>query len=220
MERIISKNDFDIILWIVEDNDLYKKNLAKLINSSKGLVCNKTFTNCEDVLKTLYNSVIPDIILLDIGLPGMGGIEGIKKIRLFSPSLYIIIITVYDDDDNIFKAVCAGASGYILKSSTDENILESIRSVLNGGSPISPSIARKVLRMFSSQNTAHSNYSLTDRERIILQMIVDGLTKKKIADKLFLSFHTIDTHVRNIYNKLHVNSRSNAIAKTIKERLL
>jgi len=158
--------------------------------------------------------------MLDIGLPGMSGITGIEKFKTISPSTQILILTVYDDHDNVFDALCAGASGYLLKDSSPEKIIEAIKEILAGGAPMNMKIAHKVLDMFTHLKPKKNDYGLTEREKEILQFIISGLTKQQIADKLFLSFHTVNTHVKNIYTKLHVSTRAGVISKVYKENLL
>jgi DNA-binding NarL/FixJ family response regulator len=209
-----------INVWIIEDNDLYRKNLAIMLNNSNIVKCDHTFTSCEDALKELEKSFSPEIFLLDIGLPGMSGIEGIQLLKNVSPSSHVIIITVYDDEQKIFRALCAGASGYLLKSSPDEKIIEAITEVLNGGAPMSAQIARKALNIFLSYTRAEGNYGLTNRERDILGLVVEGIPKKQIAERLNVSYFTVDTHIKNIYAKLHVQSSTGAVAKALKERLI
>jgi DNA-binding NarL/FixJ family response regulator len=150
----------------------------------------------------------------------MNGIELIPELRKLSPTSKIIIITVHDDDENVFNAICAGASGYLLKDLSSEKILASIIEVMNGGAPMNSHIAKKVLNMFRDQNVKSNGYSLSEREKEILSLLVEGLSKKQIAEKIFLSHHTVDSHLRNIYAKLEVHSRSSAISKAIKEKLL
>ena len=157
---------------------------------------------------------------MDLGLPGMSGQEGIKRIKALSPSTQVVVLTVYEDDEKIFEAICNGASGYLVKPSSGKKVIGAIRSVLRGGSPMNAHIARKVLAMFKYLARPSADYGLTEREREILGTLVDGHKQKEIAEKLFLSPHTIDTHVRNIYAKLHVHSQSAAVAKAVKERLI
>jgi DNA-binding NarL/FixJ family response regulator len=206
-------------IWVVEDNAFFKKCLIELINSETDLVCNQSFNSCEKTLQQLELGIHPSIILLDIGLPGMSGLEGIQKFKQLAPSTQIIIITVHEDSDSIFQAICAGAAGYLLKISPGEKIIEAIHDVQKGGSPINAQIARKVLTAFAASNTPSPDYDLTDREREILLQMINGLTKKEIGIKLSLSHHTIDTHIRKIYERLHVNKRSSAVAKALKQRI-
>ena len=157
---------------------------------------------------------------MDIGLQGMSGIEGAHRIKSISPATDLIMLTIHEEDQNVFKAICAGASGYLLKSSTSEEVIRAIKEVLHGGAPMNAQIARKVLDMFSKIAAPKGDYRLTEREKEILLLMTDGLTKKGIADKLFLSYFTVDTHLKNIYTKLHVHTRSGAVAKVLKENLL
>jgi DNA-binding NarL/FixJ family response regulator len=210
----------DINVWIIEDNDLYRNNLAALLNQTKGIKCSYSFSSCEDALKKLKKSDPPDIILIDIGLPGMNGIDGIRMLRDVSPEMQIIVLTVYDDDQKIFNALCAGASGYLLKSSPDDKIIEAINEVLNGGAPMNAHIARKVLNIFITDVSPKSDYGLTNREKDILSLVVEGLPKKQIANQLNVSYYTVDTHIKNIYTKLQVQSSSAAVAKALKEKLI
>ena len=207
-------------IWIVEDNLFFQECLTELIDGEKDLHCSHTFTSCEEALQRMEDGKPPKIILLDIGLPGMSGLDGIQKFRQFEPSAHIIIITVHEDNDSIFQAICAGAAGYLLKNSPGEKIIEAIRDVQNGGSPINAQIARKVLTAFAALQPPSPEYDLTGREREILSHLVQGLTKKEIGKKLFLSHHTIDTHVRKIYDRLHVNKRSKAVAKALMQRIV
>jgi DNA-binding NarL/FixJ family response regulator len=207
-------------IWIVEDNAFFKECLVELINSEKDLVCSHSFDSCEKTLQQMEVSKHPSIMLLDIGLPGMSGLEGIQKFKLVAPSTQIIIITVHEDNDSIFQAICTGAAGYLLKSSPGEKIIEAIHDVQKGGSPINVQIARKVLTTFAALNSPPPNYDLTNREREILVHMVNGSTKKEIGNILSLSHHTIDTYIRRIYEKLHVNKRSTAVAKALKQRII
>jgi DNA-binding NarL/FixJ family response regulator len=212
-------NRIDVI--IIEDNELLRDSLKEAINKSSDINCKYIFSSGEAALDFIAKEeLVPDIILLDIGLPGMNGIELIPELRKLSPASKIIIITVHDDDENVFNAICAGASGYLLKDLSSEKILASIIEVMNGGAPMNMHIAKKVLNMFRDQNVKSNGYSLSEREKEILSLLVEGLSKKQIAEKIFLSHHTVDSHLRNIYAKLEVHSRSSAVSKAIKEKLL
>ena len=207
-------------IWIVEDNAPFGRQLADLLNLSRRFVCDRTFTSCEEALDLLRTGELPDIVLMDIGLPGMSGIEGVRQIKSKASSIEVVILTVFEESEKVFEAISAGASGYLHKSSSLEVIVDSLESILAGGAPINPQIARKVLEMFAHLATPQSDYHLSPREKEILAHLVEGLTKKEIANKLFLSFHTIDNHLRNIYTKLQVQSRTSAVSKALKERLL
>jgi DNA-binding NarL/FixJ family response regulator len=212
-------NKTDVI--IIEDNELLRDSLKEAINKSSNINCNNTFGSGEAALDFIESEeLVPDIILLDIGLPGMSGIELIPELKKLSPSSKIIIITIYDDDENVFNAICAGASGYLLKDLSSDSIANSISEVVNGGAPMNSHIAKKVLNMFRDQNIKSEGYDLSEREKEILSHLIEGLSKKQIADKIFLSHHTVDSHIRNIYAKLEVHSRSSAISKAIREKLL
>jgi len=207
-----------IDIWLVEDNSRYRKSLAAVISGAPGMVCTHAFPSCEEALEVMKDEV-PDIILLDIGLPGMSGIKGIRQFRDLAPGIHIVILTIYDDNDTVFDALCEGASGYLLKDSTQEEIVSSIREVLAGGAPLNMRIAHKVLQFFARSKPRRPDYGLTERELEILQYIVSGNTKQEIADKLFLSFHTVNTHIKNIYKKLHVSTKAAAVSKVFKENL-
>jgi DNA-binding NarL/FixJ family response regulator len=215
-----STDDRLITLWVIEDNDSYRNTIAALVDDRDGMQCTHAFPSCEKALKALEEEFAPEIILMDIGLPGISGIEGLRRIKAISPSTGLIMLTVFDDEKQIFEAICSGASGYLLKSAQPHEIIEAVRQVLAGGAPMDARIARKVLDMFSRLSIPMGEYGLTVREKEILHLMVDGLTAKGIAEQLFLSYRTIDTHVKNIYTKLHVHSRSGAVAKVFKERLL
>jgi DNA-binding NarL/FixJ family response regulator len=206
---------------IIEDNELLRDSLKEAINKSGLISCRNTFSSGEAALDLIEKEeLVPQIILLDIGLPGMNGIELIPELKKLSPSSKILIITVHDDDENVFNAICAGASGYLLKDLSSEKIVSSINEVMNGGAPMNSHIAKKVLSMFRDQNIKSDGYDLSEREKEILSLLVDGLSKKQIAEKIYLSYHTVDSHLRNIYAKLEVHSRSSAISKAIREKLL
>jgi len=209
-----------INVLLIEDNVNYRNTLAGLINQNESMVCEHSFESCEEALVILEEGLAPDIVLLDIGLPGMSGIEGISLIKAVSPSSQIIIITIYDDHENIIKAIGQGASGYLLKSAPAADIINSINDVVEGGAPINPQIAKKMLSMFNKISLPPKNYGLTEREKELLKILTEGLTKKQIAAKLFISYHTVDTHLKNIYAKLHVQTRSGVVAKAIQEKLV
>jgi DNA-binding NarL/FixJ family response regulator len=208
-----------IQIWLIEDNDAYRNALERVINGSDGLHCPRTFSSCEAALQALAAESSPQVILLDVGLPGMSGIEGIKHLKTNAPTTHVIMLTMFDDHDKVFQSICAGASGYLLKTSPQAEITEGIREVLAGGAPMNARIARSVLEMFTRLAAPKGDYGLTGREEEVLELMVRGLIKKEIADRLSLSYHTIDSHLRNIYQKLHVHTRTGAVAKAIKERL-
>ena len=208
-------------IWVVEDSALYRDTLASLIDRSERFRCAQIFGDGHSAVEALNEGKeLPRVILMDLALPGMNGIECTRAIRKRTPSIPVVMLTVNQSNDRIFEAICAGASGYMLKSDTSDDILRGIGTALDGGAAIDGQIARRVLEMFSRMVTPKADYGLSEREREILELLVDGNTKQRIATQLQLSPHTIDGHVRNIYSKLHVNNRSGAVAKAVKENLL
>lgn len=195
--------------------------VGQVLEQSERFRCAQRFVDGASALAALIEGTdLPRLILMDIGLPGMDGIECTRAIRKRSPSIPIVMLTVHQSNDRIFEAICAGASGYLLKSETTDGILRGLETALDGGAAIDGQIARRVLDMFSRMATPQADYRLSEREQEILELLVEGHTKTRIATQLQLSPHTIDGHVRNIYTKLHVNNRSGAVAKALRERLL
>ncbi len=209
-----------VSIWLVEDNARFRTGIRELIDETPGMRCDLSVASCEEALARLGQGADPGILLMDIGLPGMDGIEGISRVKAVAPAVQVIMLTVFDDNEKIFRAICAGATGYLLKSAPPDELLRSLTEILAGGSPMTAQIARKVLDMFAGRATPTESYDITPAERRILQRLVDGDPKKKIAHDLGISFHTVDAHLRNIYTKLQVNSRSGAVAKALRERLL
>lgn len=205
---------------VIEDQTPIRESLAWLINDSPGFRCTGAFGSMEAALPKLGDD-LPEVLLMDIGLPGMSGIEGVREVKLRWPQVVILMLTVYEDNDHIFHALCAGACGYLLKKTTSEQLLESIRDALNGGAPISPEIARQVINLFQRfLPPSHADYGLTPHERRLLKLIVDGHNYKSAAVELGVTVNTILFHVKSIYDKLHVHSKSAAVAKALRERLL
>ena len=208
-------------IWAVEDNTAYRNALVFVFKKAEGMEL-QTFSNAEDALIALHNERTPDALLLDVQLPGMDGISAIAHFKAAAPTVCIVMLTVFEDPDKVFRALCAGASGYLLKTLPAERIVEAIREAVDGGAPMSPGVARAVLGRFVELAAPgrSSDYALSDREREVLELMTQGLIKKEIADRLGLSFHTVNAHLRNIYTKLHVGTRGAAVAKALKERLV
>lgn len=211
-----------IQVWLIEDHKTYGERLARALNRVEDIDCGKRFTACEDAFAVLTTETPPQVLLLDVGLPGMNGIDALARLRQLAPKMAIVILTVFEEDDKIFRAICAGAAGYLLKTSSPEDIAGAIRSAAAGGSPINPTIARRVLEMFSKANAApqHKDYGLTPRELEILHLLVDGKTIKEAAADLGIGYYTADEYIRGVYEKLQVRSRGSAIAKAVKEGLV
>lgn len=209
-----------IQVWLIEDHKTYGERLARALNRLDGIACPRRFTACEDAFAALTSETPPHVLLLDVGLPGINGIDALARLRQLAPMTAIVILTVFEDDDKIFRAICAGAAGYLLKTSSTEDIAAAIRSAATGGSPINPTIARRVLDMFSQANPPRKDYGLTPREKEILQHLVQGQSTKEAAARLEISYHTADGYIRDIYEKLQVNTRSGVVAKAVKEGLV
>ncbi len=207
-------------VWIVEDNPDYRETVQELVGSAADLSCPQAFASAEDCLEFLNEHLAPDVMLVDIGLPGLSGVDLVQRVRGFSPATQLVILTIHEDSDRIFDAICAGASGYLLKTATPDEILDAVHEVLRGGAPMTPQIARRVLNLFTQRNAPKWDYQLTARELEVLAEMVEGKTKKQIGAALFVTHHTVDTHMRNIYAKLHVHTRTGAVAKALNERLV
>ena len=207
-------------VWLSEDNQNFRATLYRVVNTMAGMQCNHQFSNAEDAFDALQAGAVPDVVLLDVGLPGLNGLDAIKQIKALSPTTRIIMLTVFDDHDKVFKAVCAGASGYLLKPSNTASIVRSIKEAISGGAPMTPQVAKSVLDMLSGRATPKPMQVLTNREQSVLRLMAQGQGMKGIAEKLDLSYHTVDSHLRNIYAKLHVHTSTAAVAKAVKEGLL
>ena len=188
-----------IAVWLIEDNAAYRNSMARAIGRIEGLACPRQFSSFERAEPAFRDAEAPDVLLLDVGLPGMDGIQALDRIRLLAPHTKILILTVFDDPEKVFAAVCAGASGYLLKTATIQEVADAIRQATEGGAPMHPKVARLILERFSdleSHRKAPPDYSLTEREKEILNLLVDGLTKKEIANRVGVSVHTVTTHIR------------------------
>ncbi|HVT86242.1 MAG TPA: response regulator transcription factor [Chitinophagaceae bacterium] len=197
---------------IIEDIKEIREGLQILIDGSEGFSCQKTFANGERAIEELP-SLAPDVALMDINLPGINGIEAVKKLKVLCPQTQFIMSTVYEDDENIFESLKAGASGYLLKKTAPSKILDAIIEVYNGGSPMSSQIARKVIASFQKKDSIDETDILTPKEKEVLKALAKGLRYKEIADEMKVSMETIRSHARKIYEKLQVQSRTEALNK-------
>jgi len=205
-------------VWLIEDNQNFRVTLARVVNGMPEMSSHQ-FSNAEDALDALHGGAVPDVVLLDVGLPGLNGLDAIKQIKAISPTTRIIMLTVFDDHEKVFKAVCAGASGYLLKPSNTASIVRSIKEAISGGAPMTPQVAKSVLDMLSGRAALKPVQILTNREQSVLRLMAQGRGMKGIAEELDLSYHTVDSHLRNIYAKLHVHTSTAAVAKAVKEGL-
>ena len=212
--------DGTVSVGIIEDRNQIREGLVRLINNTDGFACAGSFRTMEEALAKLPEK-LPQILLSDIGLPGMNGIEGIRLLKQRYPHLIVLMLSVYDDDDRIIEAICAGASGYLLKNTSTTKLIAAFKEVLNGGAPMSPEIARRVMELFrQSPPPKQVEYDLTPHETRLLKMLVDGYNYKTAAAELGLSVNTISFHMRHIYEKLQVHSKSEAVAKALKNRIV
>lgn len=207
---------------IFEDNKHLRETFQLLLETSPGYTCAGAYPDCRDLVSQLESNPC-DIVLMDIEMPGMNGIEATKIIKENFPGVSVLIQTVFFEDEYIFDAICAGASGYILKSTTPAGYLQAIADVKAGGSPMTPGIARRVLELFKTNlqpQLTNDTYNLTGQEKKVLQLLVEGKSYKLIAAELFVSVDTVKTHVRNIYAKLHVHSGTEAVSKAIRDKIV
>ncbi len=207
---------------ITEDNNTIREGLAALINGTPGYSCVGAYPDCESLLSKLPLLSV-DVILMDIGLPGMSGIEGIARAKKIKPELNILMLTVYEDSQSVFKALCAGACGYLVKKTPPSKLLDAIKDANEGGAPMSSLIARQVITVFQQTQGSASDEGdteLSSREKEVLTSLSDGNNYQEIADRLFISVDTVRHHIKNIYKKLHVHSQSEAVAKAIRKGLI
>lgn len=204
---------------VFEDNTQYREGLELLIVTSPGMELCGSFADTHRLVQKI-EALQPDVVLMDINIPGVNGIDAVKIIKDAFPAISICMQTVFEDEDKIFASMCNGASGYILKNAPPAKVVQAIHEVAEGGSFFSPSVAKKILVHFQQYTGTHLQVQLSEREREILKLLVDGMSYKLIADKLFISYETVHSHIKKIYEKLHVNSKSEAVAKAIKNRLV
>lgn len=203
------------IISIIEDKPLIRENLAQFLNQIDGYSCLENFESFENFFSNLENRSLPNLLIADIGLPGMSGIEGITLLKQTHPLVDILMFTIYNDSDKIFDSLCVGASGYLLKNTPLDEIKESIDIIRSGGSIMSPSIARKVTNYFTSRSRTKEFNELTTRENDVVKALVDGLSYKLIADRLGISIDTVRSYIKSIYKKLYINSKAELIKRAI-----
>lgn len=209
-----------IKIGIIEDDEIYRDTLVDSLTDHEQFVCLFDVSSSEEAHKFIQTNELPDIILHDIDLPKMNGIDSCKVIKSISPSIRILMLTIFDDDEKVFSAIQNGAEGYVLKDTTPDRLIEFLNDIYKGGSAMSPFIASKVLKALSEKSMPTQDYGLTEREIEILKWLTNGLSKKQIAGEMNVSFHTIDTHLKNIYSKLHVHSQIELLSKVFKENLI
>ena len=209
-----------ILVGIIEDQRRTREGLRLLIDSSEGFACLGAWGSMEEALQHDWTRA-PQVVLLDLGLPGMSGIEGIAELKKRSPSAALVVLTVYEDNDRVFRALCAGATGYMLKNTPPDKLLEALRDAVDGGAPMSPEIARQVVELFRRfRPPEKAQYDLTPHELRLLKLLVEGHSYKTAAAELGVSINTIAFHVQKIYGKLQVHSKSEAVARALRENLL
>lgn len=205
---------------IIEDLAEIRDCLVALVQGTQGFHCAASFRTMEEALEHIEKAA-PNVILTDLGLPGMDGIEGIRHLREICSDVPILALTIYDNDDKIFDALCAGASGYLLKNTPPARLLESLNEVIQGGAPMSPEVARRVVKLFRDfRPPEQAHYHLTSQETELLRLLVDGHHYKTAAHELNISISTVSFHLKNIYSKLQVHSKSEAVAKALRQRLI
>jgi DNA-binding NarL/FixJ family response regulator len=209
-----------IKILLYDDSEVMRETLVLLLSNTDGFEVVGAFDNCETAVQDI-NTLKPDVILLDIDMPAMTGIEGLAKIRNQHPDVKILMLTVFDDNKNVFEAIRHGANGYLLKKTPPAKLIDYISEVYEGGAPMNASIATQVLKMFAGmQPSVSPDYALSQREKQVLQSLVDGNSYKMVAAEMFISIDTVRSHIRSIYEKLHVNSKSEAVAKALRDRIV
>lgn len=209
-----------IKILIYEDNPQLREGLTMLIDGTEGFQVLGAFKNCSNIAFEV-SSYKPDVILMDIDMPGVNGIQGLKIVRQQNPTVSILMLTVFDDNKNIFEALQNGANGYILKKTPPVKLLEYIQEAATGGAPMTASVAAQVLKMFSQISLPADNYyNLSEREKEVLQLLVKGYSYKMITAEMFIAMDTVRSHIKKIYEKLHVNSKSEAVAKAFRDRIV
>lgn len=221
LSSTVEEKSVPILVWIIDDNTDYSSIVSSVLNQSTKIECTRTFLKCEDAIEVLRKGEVPPrVILLDIELPGMGGIAAIKPLKKISPSTHILIITAYNNEDYIRAAMGGGASGYLLKDSSATEFTRAIKSVLSGGMIVHPMVLTKMVKMIVQEPPPALDAALTQREKDILRLVRDGLNDKQIASRLGMSYNTLLFHTKNIHDKMGVHSRRELIVKAVKRRII
>ena len=210
-----------IAVAVVEDNNDYRIATASILRSSPSCACVGEFSSAEDLIEA-FDEIEAEVVLIDLGLPGISGTEAIRILKQEYPRVELVVLSVYEDDDSVFQAICAGASGYLTKPVMPQQLLEAVEHAFCGGTAMSPKIARKMLDIFKNNVPPphRTDYKLTKRENEVLTLLTQGEDCRRIADKLFVSQYTVRAHLRNIYEKLHVQSSTEAVSKALTERVI
>jgi DNA-binding NarL/FixJ family response regulator len=208
-----------ISLVIYEDNDRLRESLELLLDTDTGFEIIGSYSNCTLVTMQM-KTLSPQLVIMDIDMPGMNGIEGVRRIKTEFPEIKVIMYTVFDDDNRIFDCICNGANGYLLKNTSPLNLIQALQELSEGGAPMSPFVAQKVFQFFRNSKTGQEDFKLTPRETEILDFLVRGNSYKMIADKSFISIDTVKKHLQNIYHKLHVNCGTEAVVKALQHKIV
>ena len=220
MLPVAAEQPDELRIALIEDERDIRDSLAALINGTKGFKCIAKYGLMETAIAGIDRDH-PDLVLTDLGLPGMSGLDGIKRLRELLADTPILVLTIYDNDDQIFAALCNGANGYLLKNTTPARLLDALQDAADGGSPMSPAIASRVIKLFREfKPVASASYHLTPQETELLKLLVEGHHKKTAARELGISIHTVSFHLKNIYEKLQVHSKTEAVAKALRDRVV
>lgn len=208
-------------IWILEDHSQFAKQMCRLIAGEDDMDCEKVFTHPDELYAEIgYGSPLPDLMLFDLGLPGKDGLQVLQEVKAKFPEQKIVILTSFDDRERVYRAICNGASGYLLKTADPDDIVNGIRDVMGGAAPLSGPIASMILDGFAKLGPVEETEPLTKREEEVLRAMVKGFIKKEIADQLDISLHTVDMHLRSVYRKLHVRTQTEAVSKAIRKGLI
>jgi len=205
-------------IWLVEDDSSYRRTLQRLLNRDEQITCEQVFGSCSGLFDVISSNPHPDLVLMDLGLPEVSGVEGIKRLAKLAPDVAVVVLTVFSEKEKVLEAVDAGATGYLLKSASPQEVLQGVKQVFKGGAPLSPAIAKMVIDEIQKPNT--NDFGLSDRELDVLKHLAEGLATKHIAVELGVSVYTVNFHLRNLYEKLQVHSQAGAVAKAFRSGLL